>query len=159
MNISRSALFFVVGTLALVPVASANDTDNLNVTATVDDTCSIAVNVHVAFGNYDILAPDDATAIGELAVQCTPGATHAVELGAGNNHNGSTRRMTNGTDFLEYDLYQDGAHTILWATGADGWDYTEQGTGEVLGVQGLLPKNQAVPTGNYSDTVVATIVF
>jgi spore coat protein U-like protein len=160
MKISRNCLFFLVTTFAMAPIASANDSDNLNVTATVSDTCTISVVDHVAFGLYNFLDPD-AEAIGSLGVQCTAGAQHPIELGEGLNHVGApTRRMVGpGGAFLNYELYQDLGHTDLWGAGADALDYTEQGAGDILGVNGLLPTGQAVPAGDYSDTVVATILF
>lgn len=168
MNISRSALFFLVGTLALVPVASAgSDSTTFTVNASVDTSCTIANGQDMDFGPYDTSqGPNpafDYLAVALLDVQCTAGTHATIELDAGIHASGAQRRMINGNgDFLEYSLWQDtDRQTTPWGTGADAWPYVEaDGLGDSLGVQGRLPLGQQAATaGAYQDTVTATITF
>ncbi len=62
----------------------------------------------MAFGAYDPLVTHAATNLdqdGSVSVACVKGTSANVELSDGGNFSGGTRRMSNGTDFLNYDLY------------------------------------------------------
>jgi spore coat protein U-like protein len=156
--------------LGLVAAASAaTATSNLSVTATVSANCAISTSA-VAFGAYDPVAANasaDLDATGTVSVTCTSGAAADISLGQGANANaGSTdaaplRRMSNGASgFLSYALYSDTGRTTVWGnTVATDVGHTGTGTQANLTVYGRVPGGQNVATGNYSDTVVATVTF
>lgn len=147
---------------------AATATDNLSVTATVVNNCTISTAA-VAFGNYDPIVANAATALdntGTVTVTCTNGASTTVTLGQGANADvGSTdaiplRRMTDTTNFLAYFLYSDAARTVVWGnTALTGVAHTGTGAATALTVYGRVTAGQNVPAGSYSDTVVATITF
>lgn len=144
---------------------AGSQTTNLAVTASVGANCTISTAT-LAFGTYDPVAANaatgaDLTGTGTVTIACTKGAVTSVELGLGANASGSQRRLTNGTDFLNYDVFQDSAHAVVWGTGTAKKDTgTSTGTTPVNHTTfGLVPKGQDPGTGSYTDTVVATVNF
>src|SRR5205809_7330105 len=118
----RAILAVAVRTLITVPAFARQQTANLNVTASVSAVCTIST-VTVAFGAYDPVVTNAATDLngtGTLTVACTKGAAATIDLGVGNNLSAGTRRMSSGTDFLNYSLYKDAARTQVWGTGMRG---------------------------------------
>ena len=159
----------VLGLGAATAIHAATQAANLPVTATVSANCAIATAA-VAFGAYDpavVNASANRDATGTVNVTCTTGASTTVTLGEGDNADtGSTaavpaRRLTdNGTNFIGYQLYSENTRTTVWGnTGGTGLAHTGTGTLVGLTVYGRIPGGQNVPTGNYSDTVVATVTF
>ena len=81
-----------------------------------------------------------------------------VGLGVGANNSGG-RRMTNGSDFLSYEIYTDSTRSTVWNT-SNTVSYTPASKAAAsLDVYGRVPGGQDVAVGNYSDTVLATINF
>src|SRR5215217_1845048 len=163
----------VAASLTLASSAdAATATANLTVTATVNSACSINSGT-LNFGNYDPVlingsAGIDLLGTGTMSVQCTLLGTAVVTLGQGAHANtGSTdavplRRMlrTTSTDYLFYTLYQDLTRLVVWGnTAGTGLPYVGTGLSTPVTVFGTVPKGQNVPSGTYSDTVVATITF
>jgi spore coat protein U-like protein len=103
---------------------------------------------------------------GAVTITCTTGATAAILLGQGGTPDGSStdavplRRMTDGTNFLNYFLYSNAGFTTVW--GNDGTvdvEATGDGEADLHIVYGLVTAAQNVPGGSYTDTVVATVTF
>jgi spore coat protein U-like protein len=142
---------------------------NLSVTASVADNCVLSTSA-VAFGAYDPVSANASTDLdgtGSVSVTCTSGASATIKLGQGNNADtGSTdsapaRRLADaGTNYLSYQLYSDSGRTTVWGNDAGtGVSHTGTGTAATLTVFGAITKAQNVPTGSYSDMVVATVSF
>lgn len=167
---------------ALVPGAASagTSTGTLTVTASVADNCTIGTAT-LAFGAYDPLVTNASTDLpgsASISYACVKDAGHVIwiDMGAGNN-NGSgpvagdnaMKETTNGTDYLSYQLYQDAAHTLKWATGDPGGTPTSgKGvrvaapgiSGTTITIYGLVPHAQNVTASTtYSDSVTATINF
>ncbi|GAB3470394.1 Csu type fimbrial protein [Azotobacter salinestris] len=163
---TRVVCVILIGGLAIT--ARAEETANLDVSATVIPNCSITTTP-LAFGDYDPVvthASADLDATGTVNITCTQDAPVQITLGEGlNADSGSTgaaplRQMTNGGDFLSYDLYSNAGRTTVWGDDAT-VDVESIGTGleEVHTVYGRIPAGQNVAVGNYADTVVATVIF
>ena len=91
---------------------------NVAVTASVASNCVMTAG-SVAFGPYDPLVTHAATNLdqtGSVSVACVKGTFANVELSDGGNFSGGTRRMSNGTDFLNYQLYTTAGRTTIWDT-------------------------------------------
>jgi spore coat protein U-like protein len=115
----------------------------------------------LAFGNYDPIAAGPTDGSLQIAVRCTRGVAATIGLSLGSNATGSTRRMTNGADFLSYELYKDPPRTIVWGnSGADLLPYAAVSNGWVnFTVQGRVSALQDVPVGSFTDTVTITVTF
>ena len=69
--------------------------------------------------------------------------------------------MTDGSgDYIGYDLYVGAccAGTTVWNT-TNAITGTGDGTAQTVTFFGLVAKSQNVPSGTYTDTVVATYTF
>lgn len=155
---------FLIGWLGWGMTAHAQTTDTFDVTATVIDSCTLTAGNTLAFGNYDPNSGTDLDGQTTINASCTNGTTADLELDLGNNADGSTRRMadvTDGTNFLQYELYTEAGRTDVWGTGADAVTYTGQGvlSDQDLTVYGRVPSAQDVQVDSYSDTVTVTLTI
>ena len=161
----RTILSLAVLSLISIPAFAGSATANLNVSASVAAVCTIST-APVAFGAYDPVVANAATDLngtGTVTVACTKGASATIDLGNGNNLSGGSRRMSSGSDFLNYSLYKDAARTQVWGTGlAGGTTYTYNSASKTatnVTVYGKVPQAQDVTVGAYSDVVLATINY
>lgn len=145
------------------PLFAAAIPADLTLNATVPPSCTISL-IAVAFGSYDPIGTHATVYLdgaGTVTVACTRGTTPVrIDLGNGDYYLG-TRRMSIGSDFLDYGLFTDPGRASSWGAGlgANG--------GRVIGasanifprtytVYGRIPAGQDVSAGDYVDTVVAT---
>jgi len=160
-------ILLAIGAASSTDAATA--TSNLSVTASVSANCLIST-APVAFGAYDPVSTNAATPLpgtGTVNVTCTTGAGTTITLGQGANADtGSSdvapvRRLNDGgTNFLNYALFQDAGHSTVWGnTVGTGVANTGTGTQNAITVYGTVAAGQNVPSGSYSDTVVATVTF
>lgn len=165
----RTRLIAVLLGLWAGTAMAATTTGNLNVTATVNATCSVATSP-VAFGVYDPTSATPTDASGAVTVTCTAGTTYSIALDAGGNESvagdPTTRRMlANTTDYLPYALYLDSGHATIWGDAGGGsvnptsGTFTGDGTAQGNTVYGRIAPGQYVAPGAYSDTVVATVTY
>jgi spore coat protein U-like protein len=144
--------------------SAATQTANLGVSATVTNNCTISTGA-VAFGAYDPVVANAAANLdgtGTVTVACTKGSTATIGLGLGANPSGSVRRMSGGTDFLTYELYQDASRSTVWGNSGAGLLSPAAAPSKAarnFTVYGRVPSNQDVAAGNYNDTVLATVNF
>ncbi|MEB3123461.1 MAG: spore coat U domain-containing protein [Snowella sp.] len=162
---ATAATLALSNTLISKPAFAGTATTNLDLSASVTNSCTISTS-SVAFGSYDPTSNSDATATGTVTTLCTNGASATITLGQGSNpHVASTdaapfRQLRNGTDFLLYNLFQNAERTTLWGnTAGTGLGITSSGTSQNTTVYGSILQQQNVPAGNYSDTVTATVTF
>jgi len=143
-------------TASMAVVLNANAyvaNSSLDVGVTIVDSCS-ASTTPVYFGN--VPSGNGATAAGTVDVSCTAGVGYTVALGVGNNDDTVTRRMTDGTNFLSYTLY-DNVTAAAWGDGTFGG--TVSGTGTTSFTVDATMTGAAVPTGPYSDVVAVTVTY
>jgi spore coat protein U-like protein len=149
------------------PAFAGTDTANMNVSATVSDSCSISAGA-LTFGAYDTVSGLAVDGSAALTVACTSGSSAEITLGQGDNADtGSTdaaplRRMSDGaTSFLSYQLYQDAGHLTGWGntSGTSVAYEASSAAPSTVSVYGSVDAGQDVPAGAYTDTVVATITF
>ncbi len=139
----------------------------------VNANCTISTGA-LDFVSYDPVVTNASvgqTGSGTVTIACTKGSAPNITLGLGTNASGSVRRMTNGTDFLSYELYQPptnvagaacGALTQVWGTsGAAIFTPTSPPgmTARNYNVCGSIAAAQNIGVGAYTDTVVATVNF
>jgi spore coat protein U-like protein len=161
----------VLGLGATSAILAGTEQADLPVSASVAANCTISTSA-VAFGAYDPTVANASTPLdqdGSVTVTCTSGASTTITLGEGDNADtGSTpaapvRRMSDGAGtphYLAYSLYQDSGRTTVWGdTAGTGVPHTGDGTATTVNVYGRVGAGQNVPTGSYSDTVVATVTF
>jgi spore coat protein U-like protein len=159
--------FLVLATLGAGFTSAATTTATFQVNATVVKFCSAAAT-NMGFGTYDPLSGTPLDSTSTVSVTCTKATPFTVALSAGAT-TGATlaqRRMTNGTDFMQYNLYTTTARTTIWGDGT-GSTATVGGTGVnlatpvALTVYGRIPTAQTgLSTGTYTETTItATITY
>lgn len=142
--------------------AAATSTTTFDVSATVASSCSASAT-DLAFGTYDPLAVLPTDGIATVTVQCTLLTTYNIGLsvGTGSGATVSSRKMTKGADTLNYSLYQDPAHLLVWGNTPGTDTVAGVGTGLALPhiAYGRVPTAQNVNTGAYLDTITVTINY
>jgi spore coat protein U domain-containing protein, fimbrial subunit CupE1/2/3/6 len=136
-------------------------TSSFTVSASVSANCTISAGA-LAFGSYDPVSANASTDLDQtstITVACTKGSTGVVALDDGVNASGSTRRMKAGTNYLNYEMYNDAGRTTVW-NASNTVSYTAASKASTgLTLYGRVAAGQDVPVGSYSDTVIATITF
>jgi len=148
-----------------VPASGATATANLAVSTTVGNTCTISTTA-LAFGAYDPIVTNASTALigqGGVVLTCTKNAATTIGLALGANALASVRRMTDGaTNYLTYELYQDASSVQVWGTAGVALltpAVAPSKAPRTFVVYGKVAGGQDVPSGTYTDTVVATVNF
>lgn len=139
-----------------------NATSTFEVSATVLAACTVSAE-NLAFGDY---ISDSVQATSNIALTCTNGTPYTVALDKGTSPNAgpNNRQMTGGgsaPQYLDYALYQDVSQSIYWGDNPNvsTQDGTGTGSQSTLTVYGLIPAQQRVTSGSYSDTITITITY
>lgn len=131
--------------------------------------CTVSAPIPVNFGTYDVFALLPTASTGTIDVQCTGVAislSYTVNLNPGLYGTLATRQMANGSNRLNYNLYIDLTHLLIWGDTTNG---TLNATGLCLltgtcnnshTVYGQIPALQTnAGTGAYSDTITVTVTY
>lgn len=135
---------------------------------TVDTQCELNTP-DLSFGGAP-LASEFAQARGQLRVRCTKGASYSVGMDAGRYPDGAVRRMSNGSDFLAYQLYKSNATVDRWGDlGSERRQSNEAElnagmldgrTPQVFQYRGVILADRPTPPGGaYVDHVVVDVQF
>jgi spore coat protein U-like protein len=137
--------------------------------------CSVS-STGVAFGIYDPTTTAATDSTGNLTLVCThvsgggQRVNYSVALSTGSSGTFTQRWMRSGTSTLNYNLFDTAARARIWGDGSAGTALISggfavgpgQGNNRrevVYPIYGRIPAQQAVATGNYSDTIVVTLTF
>lgn len=146
-------------------------TTSFQVQAQVNTNCVVSAANLTFAAPYDGASgtPNDSGS-STINVRCTKDAPFTVALNVG-SVTGATfanRRMFNGTDYMDYNLYRDAARTEVWGDGTSS-TFTVAGTGAGLGVgqavvldvYGRIPINQTLLSpGTYTEpTITVTVSY
>lgn len=126
-------------------------------------SCQVDSISGLNFGSYDVFG-GALDSKGKLSFTCTdftPGDDIRIRLGPGLEGGGGRRRLQNASFVLEYNLYADLAHTVVWGddTGQSGVSVPLEFGGNDVDIFGHIEANQNAHTGIYTDTVLVTVVF
>ncbi|KZL51280.1 hypothetical protein A2T98_02985 [Nodularia spumigena CENA596] len=159
----------LIAAASATPAMAGTATSNLDVSATVSASCTISTNP-LAFGNYDPIGTNATTALdvtGSLTTTCGNGSSSIVTLSQGSNADVTStdadprRRLSNGNNnFLSYEIFTGQTMQANWGNTLNS-SVVVTGTGQQVNtpIYARIPPGQSVPSGNYTDTVVATIDF
>jgi spore coat protein U-like protein len=150
---------------AAAPAFAADAGSSLDVNATVSANCTVSTTA-VAFGNVDVTSGQAVPGTGDISVTCTSGTawTAAADAGAGAGADLAIRKMSDGSNLLDYRLFTDPARSQIWGDGIEAatatFASTGTGTAQSKTVYGLIPAGQTgVPAGEYADTVQVTVSY
>jgi spore coat protein U-like protein len=163
---AMTAMLIGLAGSAMAQSAPTSNNANLTVRTKIVNSCTIST-APVVFTDYNPLSTTPNDADGSVVITCTKGAVTPIGLNLGANNPGGTssaRRMTDGTNFLPYELYKDAGRA-----GGDIWGNSGAArftpaaapntTARTFGVYGRIEAGQDQPAGDYVDTVVATVNF
>jgi spore coat protein U-like protein len=129
------------------------------VTARVNAVCEVTAT-DLSFGDYSQGLVRSSTL---LRATCTPNTTYYIGLDQGQAPSATetNRYMVSGPGLLNYGLYSDSAHSIPWGntTGTNTVTGTGTGLAQDHTVFGTIPPGQAVPAGDYADTITVRIYY
>ena len=164
-NTQRALL--AAGLIAATTSASAAVvTTTFQVQASVNALCSVSA-VNLTFPAVDPLSSqtDGATTV---TVNCTKNSSYTVGLTAGTTVGATIaqRKMANGADIMNYNLYTDAARSIVWGNSAAAPTWVS-GTGagmqtaQVLNVYGRVASGQTnLAVGTYTEpTITVTVTY
>jgi len=137
-----------------VNAMAATDTRSLSSTVTVAGTCSISSVTNLNFGTYDpTSATNDDDGVGDVAFTCTKGTAYDVYITG-------SRSMTDGTDTLNFEMYQESGRSTLWPSTAPGVTGTAANNSTITkNIYGRIPASQDVQAGTYNGTVTVTVAY
>ena len=155
----------VLAAAAAMPAQAATTSSNLDVSATVTSNCVVSTSP-IDFGDVDVTNGANVDGTGGISVTCTSGTAWSADADAGGG-TGATlavRKMSDGTNFLNYALYTNAGRTTVWGDGAGGATATISGTGNGVAqastIYGRVPSGQtSLPAGDYLDTVTVTVTY
>lgn len=145
-------------TVENVIASGRSQTNNLLVTANYENGCNLYSTPDLNFGQTsDLSSP--ITNSTSISLSCPTNTTWKVGLDNGLNYDGSTRRMKNGTNYIQYALFKSADLSQTW----DNTTYS-QGTGtsgtQQINIYGRVPaQNNILPAGDYVDTVTVTLTY
>lgn len=99
--LAAAAIATLVGSMQ--GTQAATTTTTLGVSASAAAACTLSASA-IAFGTLNPSAATTAT--GSVTVNCTNGDSLTIALDAGLNASGTQRQLINGTNKLNYNLYQ-----------------------------------------------------
>jgi spore coat protein U-like protein len=126
--------------------------------------CTISIT-SVSFGAYDVFSSVPFDTTGSVTYRCGPQDKNImITLDRGGASSFNPRRMLQGTQPLNYNLFLDAARTIIWGDGTGGTQFygiinplTNQNV--TVTIFGRIPAGQDVSSGSYTNAVTATINF
>lgn len=149
----------IASILASTSAASyaASGTTSFDVSIQVLSSCSISAS-NLTFSSISTGTTSNTDATSSLTVNCSNGTPYSIALGNGANYS-NVRRMAWGASHIEYVLHQDSSRSTEWNS-----NLVKSGTGsggdQTFTVYGRVPSGQNITnTGNYGDTVIATITY
>jgi spore coat protein U-like protein len=127
--------------------------------------CSLT-STSIAFGSYDIFSSAPLDSLGQIIFRCANNDHNvSISLDKGGAPSFNPRRMLNGANSLNYNLYTDAARTVIWGDGTGGTQNffiaNPQPNNQDISVPlyGRIPAGQGASVGSYSNTVTVTINF
>jgi spore coat protein U domain-containing protein, fimbrial subunit CupE1/2/3/6 len=181
MTLTRSAMIAVAAAMLLIgarPMAGPVEQYPGGLMAaapTASDSriCRIETRP-LSFGVYNALATADTDAVGQVIYTCGNLSSSSlaqgskairIELETGLSNQYVVRVMSAGhPEHLEYNIYLDATHRIVWGNGTNGTDaYIDSSppnrTPVIVPVFGRIFGMQDVPAGEYLDSLIARVVF
>ncbi len=151
---------FMVVTLTLVIVLTAavamaaTATSSLTAAASVASMCRITSVTNLDFGTYDPTdTANDNDGVGDFTFRCTRGTSYDIYIAG-------ARTMTDGTDTLNFEMYQEVGRITTWPGSLPGVSGVSANNAPVTrGIYGRIPALQDVQAGNYLGTVTVTINY
>jgi spore coat protein U-like protein len=123
----------------------------------------------INFGNYDVFNTSPLNSTGSVTVSCdsSPPPDVTISIGQSPTSGGFIPRKMKNTilaDTLSYNVYQDAAGTLIWGDGTGGTSTVylknvKKNRPVITTIYAIVPPQQNVSIGTYSDLLTVTIVW
>ena len=136
-------------------------TTTFSVQMTITASCTIVSASTLNFGSQGVLTAN-VNQSSTIQVQCTNTTPYTIGLNAGTGAGATVtvRKMTSGGATIDYSLYKDAGHTIVWGdTGAATVSGTGNGASQSYTVFGQVPAQTTPAPAAYSDTITVTVTY
>ena len=132
----------------------------LDVSLTINGTCTVSTGRHAIFGTYAAITTDLKYQAGIL-FECTEGLPIDITLDGGKNEVNGQRYMageTTPTDMIAYDVYSDDECTELWppSTAVSATGHTSTFVQHVFV---KIPATTVPSSQSYSDTITVSVSY
>jgi spore coat protein U-like protein len=149
-------------------------TDTIDVTATIQNGCSIGSSggTTASFGTIDFgtmsnltsqISVISAVGSGSIIATCTPGTAITIALNTGTHNTGNQRYLSNtgGTVKLAYELYSNPGYSTIWGSGAQAVSVASfPSTTQTYTIYArLFASGTQPPAGTYTDTITVTLTY
>lgn len=153
--------------------AAQQQSKSVEITLELASTCVLNVNNVQGFGTWPTGSEKiNGVALGSISVSCANGLAYAVGIDAGENYDGTARRLKNGTAFVSYALRANSSGGPEWGdTGlnniasnyvpthpAPAVQGTGNGSAQTISLWGDA-KIPAASAGVYADRVNITLLW
>jgi spore coat protein U-like protein len=162
--LTRTAGLVAASTLALWPGHGlpATTSSSFTVQITITSACAIGSAGALTFPSQGVLTSNvDHTST--IQVQCTDTTPYNIGLNAGTGAGATvaTRKLTNGSNTLDYTLYRDAGRTEVWGDTVATNTLSATGNGAAQGhtVYGRVFSQSTPAAGTYSDTITVTVTY
>ena len=149
--------------LQLVSASHATTTTStFTVQATIIASCTINSASTLNFGSIGVLTAA-VNQTSTLQVQCTNTTPYNIglDVGTGTGATVAVRKMTSGANTVNYSLYSDSGHTVVWGTtvGTNTVAATGNGAAQSYTVYGQVPAQTTPAPATYTDTITVTVTY
>jgi spore coat protein U-like protein len=150
----------------LLQMASASQaataTSTFTVQATITASCTINSALTLNFGSVGVLTAA-VNQTSTVQAQCTNTTPYNISLdpGQGTGATVAVRKMTSGANTVNYSLYSDSGHTVVWGNtvGTNTVAATGNGAAQSYTVYGQVPAQTTPAPGTYTDTITVTVTY
>lgn len=167
-NIAYKVIFIVFSIVCYSSAFAGSSSATMTNTVTVSSNCSISTTGFST--TYDPIvtnASSDQSATASVTTTCTLLAQPVVTLGQGANPDKSSsdtapvRRLTNGSGYLNYGLFQDSGHATTWGntSATSPTAVAASGSATPIVIYASITHGQVAKASTYTDTVLATVTF
>ena len=159
---SLGLALLLISSIPATLAPAATKTAKFNVTATVENDCTVNAT-NLAFGTVGLLS-ENVDATSTITVTCTPQTPYSVGLNEGTVAGSTvdTRLMASGSSTIEFQLYSNAARTQVWGQTPIVNTVGGMGNGQATNftVYGRIrPQAPAPKAGDYATEITATIIY
>ncbi|MFT4020359.1 MAG: spore coat protein U domain-containing protein [Acinetobacter sp.] len=146
-------------TAAEVVSTNTLQSNNFVVQASYENSCILASAQDLDFGSVIDLSRNITTST-QISLTCPVNTSYSIRIDGGVNSQNGIRRMSNGTDYINYELYQNAAMTDVWGINTDISQGGGNGSVQSYPIYGKIPvQSSKVSSGAYSDTVTVYLTY
>lgn len=128
--------------------------------ATVPGSCTLQGATDLNFGSLMSISTGLIEKSSTISLSCTKRTAWQIGLDNGKHWNGSSRRLKNGSAYINYELYKS-AGWDRWGDTLNADARTGTGTGvtEPVTVHGRITNQPLTQAGRYGDTIKVTVTY